>query len=113
MNCSGRNAFTGLPIEIEFGEIIDSVSSTESSPEDYIAPGFIDIQVNGFAGVDYNQPNAPHSEIARSIHALFATGVTRFYPTVITGAPADMESALHNLSRAKDSLPEGDAIDGF
>ena len=57
--------------------------------------------------------NAPHDEIARSIRALFATGVTRFYPTVITGAPDDMEAALRNLARAKDSLPEGAAIDGF
>ena len=46
----------------------------------YIAPGFIDIQVNGFAGVDYNDPATPHEEIARSLHVLFATGVTRFYP---------------------------------
>ena len=39
----------------------------------YLAPGFIDIQVNGFAGVDYNHPATPHEEIARSLGALFAT----------------------------------------
>jgi N-acetylglucosamine-6-phosphate deacetylase len=100
-------------VEIEFGETIVRVVPAALTPGNYIAPGFIDIQVNGFAGVDYNQPDAPHSEIARSIHALFATGVTRFYPTVITGAPHDMESALRNLSLAKDSLPEGGAIEGF
>jgi N-acetylglucosamine-6-phosphate deacetylase len=44
---------------------------------------------------------------------MFSTGVTRFYPTVITGPPDDMAAALRNLARAKDSLPEGDAIDGF
>jgi N-acetylglucosamine-6-phosphate deacetylase len=32
---------------------------------------------------------------------------------VITGAPGDMEQALRNLARAKDSLPEGAAMDGF
>jgi len=112
MNCSGIDALTGLPVEIDFDETIVRVSPA-AAQSGYIAPGFIDIQVNGFAGVDYNRPDAPHSEIARSIHALFATGVTRFYPTVITGAPDDMESALHNLARAKDSLPEGGAMDGF
>jgi N-acetylglucosamine-6-phosphate deacetylase len=112
MKCSGIDALTGLPVEIDFDETIHSVTPT-AQPAGYIAPGWIDIQVNGFAGVDYNRPDAPHAEIARSIHALFATGVTRFYPTVITGAPDDMESALRNLSRAKDSLPEGGAIEGF
>jgi N-acetylglucosamine-6-phosphate deacetylase len=113
MNCSGIDALTGSPVEIEFGEAIVRVAPAARNSGDYIAPGFIDIQVNGFAGVDYNQPDAPHSEIARSIHTLFETGVTRFYPTVITGAPHAMESALRNLARAKDSLPEGGAMDGF
>jgi N-acetylglucosamine-6-phosphate deacetylase len=113
MNCFGIDASTGSAVDIEFGETIVRASPAGRYEGDFIAPGFIDIQVNGFAGVDYNQPNTPHSEIARSIHTLFATGVTRFYPTVITGAPHDMEEALRNLARAKDALPEGAAIDGF
>jgi len=113
MKCSGIDALTGSPVEIDFEETIRGVTPAATEPSDYIAPGWIDIQVNGFAGVDYNQPDAPHGEIARSIHALFATGVTRFYPTVITGAPDAMESALRNLAHAKDSLPEGGAIEGF
>jgi N-acetylglucosamine-6-phosphate deacetylase len=39
--------------------------------------------------------------------------VTRFYPTVITGAPEDMVAALKNLTRAKETLAEGAAMDGF
>ena len=70
----------------------------------WIAPGWVDIQVNGFAGVDYNTPTTSHEEIARSMQVLYSTGVTRFYPTVITGAPDDMVGALRNLARAKDTL---------
>jgi N-acetylglucosamine-6-phosphate deacetylase len=44
---------------------------------------------------------------------LFSTGVTRFYPTVITGGPDDMRKALANLARARDSLDGGEAMDGF
>jgi N-acetylglucosamine-6-phosphate deacetylase len=73
----------------------------------------VDIQVNGFAGVDYNAPSTPHEEIARSVHVLYSAGVTRFYPTVITGRPVDMAGALRNLARAKAALPEGTAMDGF
>ena len=63
--------------------------------------------------MDYNHPRTPHEEIARSLRAQFATGVTRLYPTVITGAPAEMLECLRNLAAARESLPEGHAIDGF
>ncbi len=113
MKCLGVCALTGAAVEVEFGETIETVRATDAAAGEYIAPGFIDIQVNGYAGVDYNNPRAPHDEIGRSIRAQFAAGVTRLYPTVITGAPDVMEAALRNLSRAKDALPEGAAIDGF
>lgn len=79
----------------------------------YSAPGFLDIQVNGFAGVDYNCPTTPHDEIARALRAVFATGVTRFYPTVITGSPDDMQAALRNLAAARESVAHGAAMAGF
>jgi N-acetylglucosamine-6-phosphate deacetylase len=114
MTCFGVDVESGEAIEVAFGDTIESIGPSPAAPADlFLAPGFIDIQVNGFAGVDYNDPAAPHEEIARSLRALFATGVTRLYPTVITGPPADMEAALRNLSRAKDALAEGGAMDGF
>ncbi len=113
MNCFGIGALSGAPIEIEFDSVIRAVRPARESSDVYLAPGFIDIQVNGFAGVDFNDPRAPHDEIARAIRAQFTNGVSRLYPTVITGAPEDMEAALRNLSQAKDSIAEGAAIDGF
>ena len=113
MNCIGLDVASHSPVRVEFAQTIASVTPVTESSDLYVAPGWIDIQVNGFAGVDYNRPNMPHEEIARSIHVLYSSGVTRFYPTVITGAPDDMLGALRNLSRAKDALPEGVAIDGF
>src|SRR5438105_4304471 len=79
----------------------------------WTTPGFIDLQVNGFAGVDYNDPAASQDEIARSIRVMFSTGVTRFFPTVITGSPDRMSGALRNLSAAREAIAERDAIAGF
>lgn len=77
------------------------------------SPGFIDIQVNGFAGADYNSPSTSLEEIAKSLQAMFTTGVTRLLPTVITGSPENMIAALRNLQQARQQLPEGRAIAGF
>src|ERR1041384_4788714 len=111
--CIGTDVFTGAAIEVEFNGAIQSVAPAADAGGLYLAPGWIDIQVNGFAGVDYNDPRAAHEEIARSIRVLYATGVTRFFPTIITGPPDGMENALRNMARAKDTLPEGQAIEGF
>lgn len=113
MKCFGRDVATGQALEIDHSGTIESVHNTTRTEEVYIAPGWVDVQVNGFAGVDYNSPSTPHEEIARSIELLYSTGVTRFYPTVITGGPDDMAGAIENLAKAKESLPEGEAMDGF
>src|SRR5689334_19104962 len=111
--CSGIDATTGVGTEITFNGNIESARPSAARPSVWIAPGWVDIQVNGFAGVDYNSPATTHEEVARSVQVLYSAGITRFYPTVITGAPDDMVAALRNLSRAKQSLAEGVAMDGF
>jgi N-acetylglucosamine-6-phosphate deacetylase len=78
-----------------------------------ICSGFVDLQVNGFAGVDFNDPAAATADIGRALDAMFATGVTRCLPTVITGSPDAMLASLVNLRRAQRELPTGHAIAGF
>ena len=58
------------------------------------APGFVDLQVNGFAGVDLMATD--YEGYARVGEALLATGTTAFLPTFVT-AP---ESALLDALRA-------------
>lgn len=117
MKCRGTHFATGEPIEISFDSAItgvDPLLSAAGTPGDiFVAPGFIDLQVNGFAGVDYNSPSASHEEIERSVQRQFATGVTRFFPTVITGAPEAMSAAFRNLAAAKESIPSGAAMEAF
>jgi N-acetylglucosamine-6-phosphate deacetylase len=76
-------------------------------------PGFVDLQVNGFAGVDYNSAFTALSEIERSLEVIRKTGVLRLLPTVITGRRRDMTAALRNLARAQRELPSGRMIVGF
>ena len=114
MKCKGRDPCSGRTIELEFGEVISSVAGAPPEAEDntYIAPGFIDLQVNGFAGADYNSATTAPEKIAESIRALHSTGVTQFLPTVITGAPGAMLGALRNLSNVDDSSIAGFHVEG-
>jgi N-acetylglucosamine-6-phosphate deacetylase len=59
------------------------------------APGFVDLQVNGFAGVDFL--SADRESYARAGKALLATGVTAYQPTFITSPEAELEAALHEV----------------
>ncbi len=114
--CFGFDYRTGEPIRVEFGVAIEAVDDWVGPTDQidtWIAPGFIDLQVNGFAGVDYCSGNSSLEEIGRSIREQFATGVTRIYPTVITGSEADMQAAFRNIVKAKRELPEGDAFEAI
>jgi N-acetylglucosamine-6-phosphate deacetylase len=111
--CSGRDLATGDAITITFDHTILSVAPNDAPGDVWLAPGFIDLQVNGFAGVDYNDPHATYEDIARSLRAQFATGVSRLLPTVITGPPDAMTACLRNLRAAAGAVPGGDAIEGF
>ena len=63
--------------------------------------GLFDLQVNGFAGVDFNRPGVAAGDLDHAAEAMRATGVTRFLPTLIT-APLEFFSACaRTLARWK------------
>ncbi|HVU28437.1 MAG TPA: amidohydrolase family protein [Verrucomicrobiae bacterium] len=49
-------------------------------------PGLFDLQVNGFGGVDFNNPAITPDDVSHAITTMYATGVTRFLPTLITSS---------------------------
>jgi N-acetylglucosamine-6-phosphate deacetylase len=55
-------------------------------------PGFVDLQVNGYAGVDFSTAGPDEWQSARV--ALLRDGVTAFQPTVVTAPLEDMRAAL-------------------
>jgi len=59
-------------------------------------PGFVDLQVNGYAGVDFLQADA--EGYRRAGEALLATGVTSFLPTLMTAPEEEVVAALRELS---------------
>jgi N-acetylglucosamine-6-phosphate deacetylase len=58
-------------------------------------PGLVDLQVNGFGGVDF--ASADSAGYRRAGEALLATGVTAFQPTFITAPEEDLLAALREV----------------
>lgn len=70
-----------------------------------VAPGFVDLQINGGWGHDFTaDPNG----IAAVARHLPSTGVTSFLPTVVTSRPPAREAALDALT-ALDATATGSA----
>ena len=70
----------------------------------WLAPGFIDTQVNGGGGVLFN--NAPTPEtIATILRAHRRFGTTALLPTLITDVPETTASAIRAVDEAAASMP--------
>ena len=63
-------------------------------------PGLVDVQVNGYAGVDLAA--ADDAALTAARRALAADGVTAFAPTLITGPPEVTVAALQTVARCSD-----------
>jgi N-acetylglucosamine-6-phosphate deacetylase len=62
--------------------------------------GFLDLQVNGFAGVDFNDPATTTDQVHEAVAALQAHGVTRLLPTLISSDASRFRQCATTLRRA-------------
>jgi len=81
--------------------VIARVGSRPAAPGGLAIPGFVDLQVNGFAGVDFLGADAAGYREAGS--ALAATGVTAWQPTFITSPLEAYWPALETVARIEDT----------
>lgn len=60
----------------------------------------VDLQVNGYAGVDFNDAALTPDALDHALHAMLQGGVATCLPTVITAPEADMAARLAALDHA-------------
>lgn len=97
MKILGNSYRNGTPIEISFSEgIIDSISETQTSIDKglFLGPGFTDIQVNGYGGIDYNEIQSDPMNLAGISRLLYQEGVTTHFPTIITNDPEQISRLI-------------------
>ena len=72
------------------------------------APGFVDVHIHGFAGVDFATADAEGYRRARE--ALLETGVTSFHPSFITAPEEELVAALGEIPPGLGAHLEGPFI---
>ena len=69
--------------------------------EDYwVVPGLIDLQVNGYDGVDFCAPQVTAAEVEHASMQLADAGVTAYLPTVITNSVEAIEASMRAIAAA-------------
>ena len=75
-------------------------------------PGLLDLQVNGYAGVDFNSPGLARDQIRGVLQTLRNTGVTRCLPTLITGSLERFVACARALVAVNDPAIAGIHLEG-
>ena len=65
--------------------------------------GLVDLQVNGFAGVDFNTPGNTTKNLHKALEKMLASGVTTCLPTLITASEEHLKSCFKDLENSRQS----------
>ncbi|WP_157941262.1 MULTISPECIES: N-acetylglucosamine-6-phosphate deacetylase [Arenibacter] len=92
---------------------INRLNKEGDVPKMYLAPGLIDVQINGFMGVDFSGPDLTVEGIRKATKALWKAGVTTYFPTIITSDFNRMKKNFAVLAQAQKDPEIGSSIPGF
>lgn len=109
--------FDGHPVSVTLanGKIagIEHLEGETDASETYVAPGLIDVQINGYMGVDFSGPDLTVEGVRKATKALWKAGVTTYFPTVITSDIDRMKKNFAVLAEARKDPEIGSSIPGF
>lgn len=110
----GRDPATsrGIRLRIEDGRVA-SIEPSDEAGDLWLSAGLIDLQVNGYAGLDFNGPDCTVDSVIGIVDALLATGVTCLAPTVITASETMMTRSLKIIAEARRLYPHAAACIPF
>jgi N-acetylglucosamine-6-phosphate deacetylase len=111
MEITANIADAGLArVEIQKHNIssVRMIGPTDSE-RPFISPGFVDIQINGFAGVDFSDQNLDAQTAIGVLPAIWKTGVTSFCATLITDTIDRLERSFEILEEARKADTRFDA----
>lgn len=106
LTVAGRDPATGrtLSVQIEDGRVVN-VGAAPNETSSWLTPGLIDLQVNGFAGLDLNGPDVSADTVMELTRRLARVGTTTYLPTVVTASETDIVRSLQAIQQARRQDP--------
>lgn len=104
-----RHYATGQPVRIRWkaGRIIAAeVAAGSPRPDTWIAPGLVDLQINGYGGIDFQRDDVALEELVAATRQLRAAGCTRFLLTLITDEWTRLIARLRHMRALREQSPE-------
>lgn len=103
---SGRDPRTGefLTVHCAEGRIV-AIDKGTGDDTAWLAPGLIDLQVNGYCGDDLNADDLDIETVGRLARRLLANGVTTFLPTLVTASEEKIIQNLRVIAAARQGDP--------
>ena len=94
-----------LCVTVEHGRIA-RIEETRAETDLYLSAGFVDLQVNGFAGFDLNAEKISIETVTGLVDAMLAQGVTSFAPTLISAPEENIRRACGVIVDARNLDPK-------
>jgi N-acetylglucosamine-6-phosphate deacetylase len=95
-----------VTVEISANSIAALRPAVEAPHLPLVAPGFVDLQVNGYAGVEFNDPQLTIEKVRQAALSQDAFGVTSFLATITTDSYEVLARSLATIAKAIDEIPE-------
>jgi N-acetylglucosamine-6-phosphate deacetylase len=108
MQVTGRRYDTGEAVILEMaqGRIASQRPAADQRDLPWLAPGFVDLQVNGYRGHEFNDPQLTVDQVVEVCRAMDADGVTGFCPTSTTHSFQVQCHSMQRVAAACDQSPE-------
>ncbi len=106
---SAWHYLTREPVRVRWERgIITHVEPTSVAPTEnlWLAPGLVDLQVNGYGGVDFQQDNLGVDDLLMAARQLRKAGCTKFLLTLITDEWPKLTARLRRLRKLRSQSPE-------
>lgn len=106
MSIIAKHFETGQPVRVEItsaGRIASVTSATGYARESdlpLVAPGFFDLQINGYGGIWFSDPNLTADQVLQVLRQYQRHGVTRLCPTLITNSQEALCAGLTAVRHA-------------